>query len=31
VVRSQMWAPNHFMKDRYYAINRPVSLPSPRS
>jgi copper transport protein len=29
VVRSQMWAPNHFMRDRYYAINRPVSLPSP--
>lgn len=27
VLRSQMWAPSHFMDDRYYAFNRPVSIP----
>lgn len=29
VLRSQMWAPNHFMDDRYFGFNQPVSLPSP--
>jgi hypothetical protein len=29
VLRSRMWAPNHFMYDRYYAVNRPVTLPTP--
>jgi putative copper export protein len=27
VLRSQMWAPNHFMDDRYHAFNQPPSLP----
>jgi copper transport protein len=29
VLRSQMWATNHFMDDRYYAFNRPAGIPSP--
>jgi hypothetical protein len=29
VLRSQMWAPNHFMDDRYYAFNQPVDIPRP--
>ncbi len=28
VLRSQMWAPNHFMDDHYYAFNRPAGIPS---
>lgn len=31
VLRSQMWATNHFMDDRYYALNRPAGIPSPPS
>jgi copper transport protein len=27
VLRSQMWAPNHFMDDHYYAFNRPAGIP----
>ena len=27
VLRSQMWAPNHFMDDRFYAFNRPADIP----
>jgi methionine-rich copper-binding protein CopC/putative copper export protein len=29
VVESRMWAPNHFMRDRYTRIDEPVSLPVP--
>jgi len=29
VLRSRMWAPNHFMDDRYYDVDRPVRVPSP--
>lgn len=29
VLRSQMWAPNHFMDDRYYAFDQPVDIPRP--
>jgi copper transport protein len=29
VLRSQMWAPGHFMDDRYYAFDRPPRIPSP--
>jgi hypothetical protein len=29
VVQSRMWAPNHFMRDRYTDIDGPVSLPAP--
>ena len=29
VLRSRMWAPNHFMDDRYFAVNRPVTMPTP--
>jgi len=29
VLRSQMWAPGHFMDDRYYAFDQPVDLPRP--
>jgi copper transport protein len=29
VLESRMWAPNHFMKDRYYDFDRPVSIPDP--
>lgn len=29
VLRSQMWAPNHFMDDRFVDLNRPVHLPNP--
>ena len=29
VLRSEMWAPNHFMLDRYRPIGSPVRLPSP--
>jgi copper transport protein len=29
VLRSQMWAPGHFMDDRYYAFDRPSRIPSP--
>jgi len=29
VLRSQMWAPGHFMDDRYYAFDQPVVLPRP--
>jgi hypothetical protein len=29
VLRSRMWAPNHFMDDRYYAVDRPVTMPTP--
>jgi hypothetical protein len=28
VLRSQMWAPDHFMDDRYHAFNQPAGLPS---
>ncbi len=31
VLRSQMWATNHFMNDRYYAFNRPTGIPSHRA
>ena len=27
VLRSQMWAPEHFMDDRYHAFNQPAGLP----
>jgi copper transport protein len=27
VLRSQMWAPDHFMDDHYYAFNRPPGIP----
>jgi hypothetical protein len=27
VLRSQMWAPDHFMDDRYRAFNRPAGIP----
>jgi putative copper export protein len=27
VLRSQMWAPDHFMDDRYHAFNQPADLP----
>jgi putative copper export protein len=27
VLRSQMWAPDHFMDDRYHAFNRPAGIP----
>ena len=27
VLRSQMWAPDHFMDDRYHAFNRPADIP----
>jgi hypothetical protein len=27
VLRSQMWAPDHFMNDRYHAFNRPAGIP----
>ena len=30
VLRSQMWAPDHFMDDRYHAFNQPAAIPSPR-
>ncbi len=30
VLRSQMWAPNHFMDDRYYAFDQPVDIPRPQ-
>ncbi len=29
VLRSQMWAPNHFMDDRYSGFNQPVNMPRP--
>lgn len=29
VLESRMWAPNHFMDDRYSAFDRPVSIPDP--
>ena len=29
VLESRMWAPNHFMDDRYYGFDRPVSIPDP--
>jgi len=29
VLRSQMWAPNHFMDDRYHAFNQPPRIPKP--
>jgi copper transport protein len=29
VLRSQMWAPDHFMDDRYHAFNRPAGIPRP--
>ena len=29
ILRSQMWAPNHFMDDRYSGFNQPVNLPHP--
>ena len=29
VVQSRMWAPNHFMRDRYTHLDARVSLPSP--
>ena len=29
VLESRMWAPNHFMKDRYYGFDRPVRIPDP--
>ena len=28
VLRSQMWAPDHFMDDRYHGFNRPAGIPS---
>jgi copper transport protein len=28
VLRSQMWAPDHFMDDRYHSFNRPAGIPS---
>jgi copper transport protein len=31
VLRSQMWAPDHFMDDHYYAFNRPAGIPSLRA
>ncbi len=31
VLRSQMWAPDHFMDDRYHAFNRPAGIPTPRA
>jgi hypothetical protein len=31
VLRSQMWAPDHFMDDRYHAFNRPGGIPTPRA
>jgi copper transport protein len=31
VLRSQMWAPNHFMDDHYHAFNRPAGIPTPRA
>jgi hypothetical protein len=31
VLRSQMWAPDHFMDDHYHAFNRPAGIPSPRA
>ncbi len=27
VLRSQMWAPGHFMDDHYYAFNQPAGIP----
>jgi len=27
VLRSQMWAPDHFMDDRYHAFNQPAGIP----
>jgi copper transport protein len=27
VLRSQMWATNHFMSDRYFAFNQPAGIP----
>lgn len=29
VLRSQMWAPGHFMDDRYSGFNEPVTIPRP--
>jgi hypothetical protein len=29
VLRSQMWAPDHFMNDRFHAFNRPAGIPRP--
>lgn len=29
VLRSQMWATNHFMNDRFYEFNRPGHIPRP--
>lgn len=29
VLRSRMWATNHFMNDRFYAFNRPGHIPRP--
>jgi hypothetical protein len=29
VLRSQMWAPNHFMDDRYSGFDQPVNMPHP--
>ncbi len=29
VLRSQMWAPNHFMDDRYHAFDQPTDIPRP--
>ncbi|HEX7268597.1 MAG TPA: hypothetical protein VF256_14375, partial [Streptosporangiaceae bacterium] len=31
VLRSQMWAPDHFMDDHYHAFNRPAGIPTPRA
>ena len=31
VLRSQMWATNHFMNDRYYAFNQPAGIPRQES
>lgn len=29
VLRSMMWAPGHFMDDRYYAFDEPAAMPRP--
>ena len=31
VLRSQMWAPDHFMDDHYHAFNQPAGIPSLRA
>ena len=30
VLRSQMWAPDHFMDDHYHAFNQPARIPRPK-